>query len=102
MSARLKCSADGESYVLPDGPKHPAAPRGDMSALTGWFPKRIKPVRVGLYEVRTPWPFHSFMGEWAYWDGRRWGPAHFNQKDARRYKNYRVKRPIHIWRGLTA
>jgi hypothetical protein len=37
--------------------------------FTDWFPKKIKPVRTGIYEVTTDsWPFPQKCE----WDGKKW------------------------------
>ena len=40
--------------------------------MTPWFPSRIKPVHVGVYEVKTP-GFHTPVPTYAQWDGYCWG-----------------------------
>ena len=40
-----------------------------MPELTDWFPKKIKPVYVGCYEVNMDsWPWPTL----AEWDGKKW------------------------------
>lgn len=39
-----------------------------MSKLTPWFPPHIKPVRMGVYEVKEP-----VAAPWyRWWNGKRW------------------------------
>lgn len=39
-----------------------------MSRYTQWFPRDIKPVRIGLYKRRLP----SSNVVYSMWDGKRW------------------------------
>ena len=49
---------------------------------TEWFPKKIKPVHIGTYEVKTePWPFPMK----AQWDGKGWN----------------IPEKVIEWRGIT-
>ena len=44
--------------------------------LTPWFPNSIKPVRVGVYEIRNPWPVKNpGKTTFRYWNGQAWGLA---------------------------
>ena len=40
--------------------------------MTDWFPAHIKPVRVGVYEVKTK-DWNSLTPTYALWDGYCWG-----------------------------
>lgn len=40
---------------------------------TPWFPAGIKPVREGPYEVWSA--TYESAGWYAWWDGKKWGPA---------------------------
>jgi hypothetical protein len=59
--------------------------------LTEWFPKSVKPVRIGRYEARTtvkpawPWPAEVMLK----WTGKNW-------KDA----NGNVNKDVVEWRGI--
>ena len=60
--------------------------------LTPWFPKTVKPVWPGIYQV-------DFAGSYSYWTGSYWYlPART------RHQAFRVRRPAqiqaHRWRGL--
>lgn len=47
--------------------------------LTGWFDSRLKPSRVGVYEVMNPYQDNS---GWAYWDGKAWGGQYTTREQA--------------------
>lgn len=53
---------------------------------TEWYPKKIKPVRVGTYEVKTKaWPYPNKCN----WDGEKWS----------RWEGDTIK--VTEWRGIT-
>ena len=39
--------------------------------MTDWFPKQVKPVRVGVYQVRADKQDKDKC--FSYWDGTHWG-----------------------------
>ena len=59
---------------------------------TDWYPKDIKPVREGLYEITSEaWPFVQR----AFWNGKSWFTM-----DIDTFK-YTIKAKIDQWRGIT-
>lgn len=68
--------------------------------LTPWFPVSVKPVRAGLYLIRThpKWPVQT---PYSYWNGRR-----FNWVSNDRERAYRWRKDpgagefVIEWRGL--
>lgn len=60
-------------------------------ALTDWFPKDIKPVRIGAYETKTtvkpvwPWPAETMLE----WTGKNWKDSDGN-----------VNKDVIEWRGV--
>lgn len=66
--------------------------------LTDWFPPDVKPVRVGLYEVK-PWP-NKIEKVYSYWNGRQWGFRCEQKFDANLYAQNKALGPIGKWRGL--
>ena len=68
--------------------------------LTPWFPETVKPMRVGVYQVKLDW--FNPRDWYAYWNGKRFcyrsstGPD-----DALRARYCETALPrIAIWRGL--
>lgn len=72
-----------------------------MSEYTPWFRHEVKPLRVGVYQVRTVSAGYLDHG-FAHWDGRSWSWA-FETVEAAAARNpcrrgaYQAKE----WRGLT-
>ena len=67
--------------------------------LTDWFVNGEKPVREGVYEVKS-----LMLGGpvYSYWDGERWGCATLNKVEAYEFRTYATPR-LHLdvkWRGL--
>jgi len=69
--------------------------------LTPWFPAHIKPVRVGVYEIKEP-DGTLFYNKW---DGKNW---HWGSKS--KYKSEQNIHPMNVadadrliarWRGLS-
>ncbi|MGY6240573.1 hypothetical protein ACW910_24325 (plasmid) [Burkholderia ambifaria] len=64
---------------------------------TPWFPAEIKPIRIGIYQVRK-----SFGHCWARWDGRAW--SHGSMRETVPPKEYFKMRagahPVFAWRGI--
>jgi len=59
---------------------------------TGWFPKKIKPAYLGMYEIKTEsWPFAQF----GRWDGKKW---YVRDVDINEYD---IEVKIDEWRGQT-
>lgn len=76
-----------------------------MSKMTDWFPSHLKPVRKGVYEVRTP---NKKGNKYCYYDYRGWRLCSDNIKFAEQEKHY-TSRFTHSsmvlvgskWRGFT-
>ena len=67
------------------------APFEDMDR-TDWYPKKVKPVRVGIYEIKTKsWPYPQK----AKWNGKKWfvKDVDINEFD--------LEVKVDEWRGLT-
>jgi hypothetical protein len=63
--------------------------------LTPWFPADVKPVRVGVYEVRMKAPWYR------YWDGVHWHAGHCTPKLACPLSHMPLEEtPSEPWRGL--
>ena len=67
---------------------------------TRWFSARVKPVRVGLYEVNRPgvcpdYPVRTFLQ----WHGTRWSHTQHSSKGQFPYTNASMWHPDK-WRGL--
>lgn len=68
--------------------------------LTKWFPASIKPVHVGVYEIK---PRLSSMPQlFKHWDGKKWGFTGLNIADAKFYGDrgvYLATQNVQ-WRGI--
>lgn len=69
---------------------------------TDWFPHQIKPIRVGVYQIKNP-----ITGEpvYAHWGGKYWGYYKGEFNDAIAYEldfDLLVDQPDQdkVWRGL--
>jgi|APGre2960657373_1045057.scaffolds.fasta_scaffold136004_1 hypothetical protein len=63
--------------------------------LTPWFPANVKPVRVGVYEVRMKAPWYR------YWDGVHWHAGHCTSELACALPHLPIENtPPEPWRGL--
>jgi hypothetical protein len=40
--------------------------------MTPWFPPQIKPMRVGVYQIKFNYPLPRTESMYATWNGRRW------------------------------
>jgi len=60
--------------------------------LTPWFPKTVKPIRPGVYQV-------DYAGNYSYWTGDSWCLSICDRHSA-----FRIRQPSRIqdrtWRGL--
>lgn len=64
----------------------------NLVEVTDWYPKNIKPVRDGLYEITTEsWPFVQK----ALWNGKQWFTLDVDTFE------YTIKAKIDQWRGVT-
>lgn len=79
-----------------------SAPTRTVSALTPWFPRSVKPARVGVYEIRGA----RFSGRnYRRWNGLGWGgtyaaPSKLAQTDTGTL--YLHGQDMTGWRGLTS
>lgn len=62
--------------------------------MTPWFPHHVKPVRPGVYEVK------SWLGRFAYFNGTRWGWAFQTKEKADRERCTNDSSQAKDWRGL--
>jgi hypothetical protein len=67
--------------------------------LTPWFPAKVKPVKVGVYQSKKP-----FLSWYRYWDGEYWHSGGTTPMAAKNYANMAGSRfdetPPEPWRGL--
>ncbi|CAB4180564.1 hypothetical protein UFOVP1049_55 [uncultured Caudovirales phage] len=76
-----------------------------MTKMTPWFPAHIKPVRKGVYEVRTP---NNKGNKYCYYDHRGWRLCSAARHSAEEEKHY-TSEFMHSsmvlvgskWRGFT-
>ena len=71
-----------------------------MSKMTPWFPPKIKPVRVGVYQIR--FNFNTYIKDpmYATWNGKRW--SNFSHREDGHWLNiYSGAEQKKIWRGFT-
>jgi hypothetical protein len=70
-----------------------------MNEMTDWFSPHIKPVRVGVYEIKyTPKGLgESYM--WATWNGEKWSSGSYNLCD-KWHKQFNANQEKY-WRGFT-
>ena len=74
-----------------------------IEQYTPWFPPSERPMRDGVYQVKTyPYDPRVFVPRFSYWSGRRgcWGPAYFSAYKAAGMAGVYGKQDRH-WRGLT-
>lgn len=64
--------------------------------LTGWYPREIEPVRVGVYEVLCD----LYGPIYSHWNGYRWGMRCGSVKAADSLGHDRALGPVDKWRGL--
>ena len=71
-----------------------------MSKMTDWFPPHIKPVNVGVYEVKfTPkGKYESYM--YAAWNGQQWSRVARYEEMGRFHSNFAADQNKY-WRGFT-
>jgi len=65
--------------------------------LTPWFPAEVKPVHVGAY---LSLEYSDGANFYRYWDGKRWGAASRNIRNALRFTNTSFACQENTWRGL--
>lgn len=68
--------------------------------LTPWFPKSVKPVHVGVYEIGEPYSGYRCGGYFRYWDGRNWHGFQSDPYWALRNKDIISRHAYAEWRGL--
>ena len=71
-----------------------------MSKMTPWFPPHIKPVNVGVYEVKftSKGEHESYM--YAAWNGERWSRGARYEEMGRFHSNFAADQNKY-WRGFT-
>jgi hypothetical protein len=76
--------------------------KGKDMTLTKWFPTDVKPVHIGVYEIK----FHLYEDQWdqgyAYWNGKEWSNNRHTVKWAYINRDH-IEGAIQEkkWRGLT-
>ncbi len=71
---------------------------GGAMKLTPWFPPEIKPVHVGVYEIRDDMLKQTFF---AYWNGLFFGSGMRKRQDAANSRwSHQLNEFVHAWRGL--
>ena len=68
--------------------------------MTPWFPAHIKPVRVGVYEVRLVFTPSDFDDGYAYYDGEKWSCMVCDFSDVERAGFWGAEQKK-AWRGFT-
>ena len=72
-----------------------------MSEMTGWLPPHIKPVRVGVYEIKyTLKPISPDPRLYATWNGYRWSSGSADMRDKYQQQFYGAIQEKY-WRGFT-
>lgn len=64
--------------------------------LTPWFPSKVKPVRIGIYERRIP----GVGIRYAWWNGAWWGGFATNLIHAVNNQTFGTGHRYAQWRGL--
>ena len=72
----------------------------DELNLTGWYPKKSTPTRVGVYRCVYPKGGEEKKEGYATWTGSYWTPVSVSLDDLRPTCR-RAKRQKMRWRGLT-
>ena len=71
-----------------------------MSKMTGWLPPHIKPVRVGVYEIKYTSKVAHGSCMYATWNGFRWSCwSHY--KDDLYHTRFLEAVQDKYWRGFT-
>jgi hypothetical protein len=65
---------------------------------TDWFPPKIKPVHIGVYEVSLG---KLYSPTYAYWNGELWGWTELSVASAVACRTPRGAIQHKTWRGLT-
>jgi hypothetical protein len=73
--------------------------------ITAWFDLKVKPVRVGVYQLQNE---HTHIPHYSYWNGLFWCFTCDNRYDALGYSNRQspgfkkgaAYNPYVAWRGL--
>jgi hypothetical protein len=66
--------------------------------MTDWYPAEIKPVREGVYEVKS---VHWAVGWYSRWDGKQWMWTAAGKEKAARMDSP-APTQFRMWRGLDA
>ena len=66
--------------------------------LTKWYPADVKPINVGIYEIKAPFQKKSYF---SYFDGNQWGYRMNTTIEAVWFKDEKIDiDQISKWRGL--
>lgn len=66
---------------------------------TDWFPRTVRPVHIGVYEVTHP--IFDDVVFYQHWDGKHWGFIRTSMAGAYESRNnYSKIQPTPRWRGL--
>lgn len=65
--------------------------------VTQWFNKNIRPLHVGVYEVRC---CYGCSKGFAKWNGYSWGISWVTKADADAFPEYAMAYQFKTWRGL--
>jgi len=63
--------------------------------MTDWFPADLKPVHIGVYEVRY-FPY----GKYCLWDGKKWSWTNTTVNKAYKFTSSEGANQNKIWRGI--
>jgi hypothetical protein len=81
-------------------PTKPDSHASGLKTLTDWYPADVKPVRVGVYETKSP-VLAGDPGWYAYWNGDAWSWGFLSKYSAYLKRKERGKFQNRQWRGLT-
>lgn len=68
--------------------------------LTPWFPNSIKPVRVGVYEIRGVAGVSKTERVYRCWNGRMWGYAEYIPSRCKPVDAWDHGENMTGWRGI--
>jgi len=75
--------------------------KGNNMNMTPWFPPHIKPVNIGVYEVKDAYKLPHTLPVYARWDGLQWSnESYLNHHDELHYTSYGAGQEK-LWRGFT-
>ena len=70
-----------------------------MDKMTDWFPPHIKPVHIGVYEIKYTSKVAYGSNMYATWNGEKWSSGSYNLCD-KYHQLFNANQDKH-WRGFT-